>query len=363
MKTRIFCKSCGNNVSEVPSTGLCSCGGLFQIENVLTVNQPDIDTKLPGLWRYQPMIPVGFNPDISLGEGFTPLVKLDDLTYYKLDYLFPTGSFKDRGAAVLITKLLENGVSGIVEDSSGNAGAAIACYAARAGIECHVVVPGSIARNKIKQIESLGAIIHPVEGDREKSSEFADNLAEHYYYASHVYNPWFFEGTKTLAFELWEQMNFSIPDQVVVPVGNGTLVIGLYKGFSELMAMGLIVKIPAIIGIQAKVFNPLEKMINPISEIIPECIGESTIASGIAIKTPKRYREIIHAISMSSGTIISVSEEQIERALSELHNSGFYIEPTSAVVHAARSEHPALFLDKTSVFILTGNGLKTGRNN
>ena len=161
-----------------------------------------------------------------MGEGFTPLeeIELDGhRVLLKIDYLFPTGSYKDRGATVLISKVKELGIRKVVEDSSGNAGSAIAAYCAKAGIECEIYVPQATSPEKLVQIQAYGATLKRVEGSREKTAEVAMGAASKFYYASHCWNPFFLHGTKTFAFEIWEQMDGKVPDVLILPVGHGTL--------------------------------------------------------------------------------------------------------------------------------------------
>src|SRR5690606_5607327 len=146
----------------------------------------------------------------------------------KLDYLFPGASFKDRGATVLISKLKEWGIRSLVEDSSGNAGASIASYAARAGMETHLFVARSTREAKKLHIRSMGAVLHEIEGDRQAVADAAIHFAHKHYDASHVRNPLFIHGTKTFAYELWEQCAGALPAHIFFPTGNGSLLLGAF---------------------------------------------------------------------------------------------------------------------------------------
>ena len=195
-----------------------------------------------------------------MNEGFTPLEEIafdGNRTLMKIDYLFPTGSYKDRGATVLMSKMKEWGVQKVVEDSSGNAGSAIAAYCAKAGIECEIYVPQYTSSEKTVQIQAYGATLRKVQGSRERTAEVAMEAASKIPYASHCWNPFFLHGTKTFAFEVWEQMDWKAPDVLVLPIGHGTLFLGAYIGFKELKEAGMIKRIPRLVGVQSASCAPL----------------------------------------------------------------------------------------------------------
>ena len=239
-----------------------------------------------------------------MGEGFTPLEEMElegHRVFLKIDYLFPTGSYKDRGATVLISKVKEMGVRRVVEDSSGNAGCAIAAYCARGGIECEIYVPESTSKGKLTQIEAYGAVLKKVEGSRERTAEITMEAASKTYYASHCWNPFFFHGTKTFAYEVWEQMNWKNPDTLVLPIGHGTLFLGVYLGFKELKEAGLIRKIPKLVGIQSASCAPLYLAFKEGKDEVPSIEKRETIAEGIAIATPVRGKQILKSRSGDRG--------------------------------------------------------------
>ena len=267
------CSICGK---VYPISGLdykCECGGLFNLNK----------TK-------EEEIPI----TVSLGEVRTPILWRNlqgRKVHLKLDYMNPTGSFKDRGAFVMVNKLKELGIKEVVEDSSGNAGAAFAGYCAAAGIKCNIYLPESTSAGKIKQISAYKANIVKVPGTRDDTAKAILKAAETTYYASHVYNPLFFEGTKSLAYEIYEQIG--IPDYIVVPAGNGTMLLGIYKGFKE------IGQLPHIIVVQSKNCAPIFSKFK--NQPAPEM--KSTVAEGIAILEPKRIDEMIAAVKDSKGDI------------------------------------------------------------
>ena len=249
------------------------------------------------MWRYREAIPISRDENIlSLGEGFTPLEEMDfhgRRVLLKIDYLFPTGSYKDRGATVLISKAKELGIKKVVEDSSGNAGSAIAAYCARAGIACEIYVPQATSLGKLVQIQAYGAHLKRIEGSREKTAQVAMEAASETYYASHCWNPFFLHGTKTFAFEIWEQMGWKTPDVLVLPVGHGTLFLGAYIGFKELKEAGMVKRIPRLVAVQSASCAPLYQAFRRGWKETGAIKKRETVAEGIAIAEPVRGRQIL----------------------------------------------------------------------
>jgi threonine synthase len=259
---------------------------------------------------------------------------------------------------VLISKAKELGIKKGVEDSSGNAGSAIAAYCARAGIECEIYVPEATSPEKLVQIETYGARLKKVAGSRERTAEVAMEAALKTYYASHCWNPFFLHGTKTFAFEIWEQMDWKEPDTVVLPVGHGTLFLGTYIGFKELKQAGLVKKIPKLVGIQSAFCAPLYRAFKKGAEKELTIEKKETIAEGIAIAKPIRGRQILEAIRETNGEILSVTEREIAVALREMGQRGHYIEPTAAATVAGLQKYLKHIKKEVVVSTLTGVGLK-----
>jgi threonine synthase len=335
---------------------------VFDLESNAAFPRQAIQGRPPTLWRYREALPIPAEAaPITLGEGLTPLVEWPVLpgARLKLEYLFPTGSFKDRGAAVLMTHLARLGVRSVVEDSSGNAGAAVAAYAARAGIACRIFVPAATSPAKLTQIAAYGASVVPVDGNREAVAEAARVAAKQSWYASHVFSPYFFQGTKTFAFEVWEQLGFQAPDAVILPVGHGTLFLGAFLGFRELLAAKAIERLPRLIGVQAERCSPLVAAWRHQPPVPPQ----ETLAEGIRIAAPDRAPAILEACRLSGGELVSVSEAEIAATLATLCRSGWYVEPTAAAAPAAALQLAAsgqLSPHETTIVPLTGNGLKAG---
>jgi threonine synthase len=294
--------------------------------------------RLDGLWRYSAWIPVGAAPGLSMGEGQTPVLAVGaDLPgmYVKLEFLAPTGSFKDRGAVVLASAAVARGAERVVVDSSGNAGSAIAAYAARAGVPCTVFVPERTSPGKQAQIRAYGATLELVAGDRMATAERAIAEVDQTgaMYASHVYDPFFLQGTKTFAFEVWEQLG-TVPDALLVPVGNGTLLLGAWRGFRELRTAGLVARLPALIGLQSERCAPLALAYKHGSDTPADVQAQATVAEGIAIPRPPRGAQILAAVRESGGCVVSVPEAAIAPAGRELAGRGLLVEPTAALVWA-----------------------------
>jgi len=244
----------------------------------------------------------------------------------KADFEMPTGSFKDRGASAMIGAAVAGGARVVVADSSGNAGRSVAAHASAAGLGCRVYVPSGTAQEKMSAIAGHGAEVVEVPGDRAAAAEAAQREASAgAWYASHVHQPSFHHGVKTLAFELAAQLPDPRRTAVVVPAGNGTLVLGLWLGFSELAAAGRLLGVPPLVAVQAEACAPLAGR--------PP--AGKTAASGIAVAHPPRAPQVRAAVAASGGRVLTVAEEVISRACRELGGLGFEVEPTGAVAWAA----------------------------
>lgn len=382
---QLTCTICGRPAA--PSQWRCECGGPLDLPDIPAVALRDLPAATAGdrgLWRYRSSIPVDelIATKLSLGEGMTPLVdagpQLAGLAI-KVDYLFPTLSFKDRGAVVLLASAVQRGASALVADSSGNAGSAIAAYAARAGLPCTVFVPERTSPGKQRQIRAYGAAIQLIPGDRTATTEAAINavVIGGAMYASHIYDPYFLQGTKTYAFEVWEQLGVA-PEALILPVGNGTLLLGAARGFRELHAAGLIERQPALIAVQSERCAPLARAWAAGASDPAPVDAQATVAEGIAIPRPPRGAQILAAVRAGGGCIVEVSEEAIAPARTELAGRGLFVEPTAALTWAAAllaRGHPALAgitasgdgweraheLASGSVVVpLCGSGLKSG---
>lgn len=361
MKSILLCESCHTEYPSSESIWRCTCGGLLTLNFHARFPINKINKRKPTLWRYREALPIEDDHHIiSFDEGFTPLLEEElfgKKIFLKQDFLFPSGSYKDRGASVLVSKMKELGIKKVVEDSSGNAGAAIAAYCAKASIDCHIYVPEKTSPEKLMQIKQYGAYLHKINGTREEAAKVAFQQAQTTYYASHYWNPYFFHGTKTCIFEIIEQLGWKPPDILIVPVGNGTLLYGSYIGLKELQQEDIINKLPKIIGVQAENCAPLANAWKNNDTFISFKTQRQTIAEGIAIPNPVRGKDILHSIKETNGDMITVNEKEILDALTYIRRKGYYIEPTSAVALAAFKK---LHIHKKHVVVLplTGHGLK-----
>jgi threonine synthase len=363
------CDACGRTFEETASAPWrCSCG--HALDFAATPPSPGTDAVVPderpahpdrdrGLWTFASLVPV--ERRVTLGEGWTPLVDAPlSNCAFKLEYCFPTGSFKDRGAATTLSHAVALGVDRVVEDSSGNAGAAIATYAARAGVDAEIYVPADAKPGKLRAIERTGADVVRVEGSRQAVTDACIEAVDdgRGWYASHAWQPAFFAGTATFAFEVAAQRDWSVPDAVVTPLGHGTLFLGAYRGFRALHEAGWVDGVPRLYGAQAAGVAPI------VAEQHGEAsaTGDNTVADGIQITEPARRDQIRDAIDETGGGAIAIDGETTERHLDRLHRAGFYTEPTCAVAPAALErlrERGEIGPDEAVVVPLTGSGLKT----
>jgi threonine synthase len=275
----------------------------------------------------------------------------------KLEFLTPTGSFKDRGATVLLSLALQLGVTRVVEDSSGNAAAAVAAYAAAAGLACDLFVPAEASPDKLAQARAYGASVRAVPGGREAAARAAQEVAATAFYASHVWHPAFFAGTRTFAYEVWEQLGGEAPDAVVLPAGHGTLLLGCWWGFADLARWGYLTRAPRLIAVQAERCAPLAHAMAGREPPAPQ----RTVAEGIAIANPVRLRQMLRAVQETRGAVVSVPEEAITSAWRRAASAGLFVEPTAAVGLAGLSaalREGFCRPGERIVVPLTGSGLK-----
>jgi len=356
------CRQCGSSYPPVAERFKCDCGSALSLDYEGCLNRSDIKTDDFSMWRYCAAFPMERDDiKISFGEGLTPLAEVEYRNIkmqVKQDHLMPTGSFKDRGVA-MVTNFMNNlGVRKFSEDSSGNGGSSFAGYCALAGIDCRVFVPANTSLGKVVQTSLYGADLIRVEGSRQDVADRAMTGSDGYVYVGHNWHPFFIQGIKSLAYELWEQGGFRAPDNVVCVAGNGSMVAGLSLGFNELKKSGEIVTIPKLFAVQADQCNPLYR----------DFVGESvdfepkpTIAEGISIYRSTHHDEVVGAVKAGDGQILSVSDAEIAAALFYVGKKGFYVEPTSATAFAGLDkliENKLILAHERTVVIISGNGLK-----
>jgi threonine synthase len=360
---RLKCLTCQQTFSLDDPRWRCDCGGLLDIEYTPQFDFELISQCSDNMWRYRQALPISEDAEIiSLDEGSSPLTALQiggREVLVKQEHLSPTGSYKDRGASLMITKARQLGIRRVVEDSSGNAGCAVAAYCARAGIQCDIYVPASASLGKLAQIGFYGANLHRIPGTREDTAYAVMEAAQQHYYASHSWNPFFFHGTKTFAYEICEQLGWDAPDTLVLPAGNGTLLLGAWIGFNDLLQAGIIKQLPKLVAVQAVACPPLfEAFIQGRDEPVP-VDKQPSLAEGIAIAEPVRGSQMLSAVRQSGGTFLVVSEAEIRAALQMVARQGHYIEPTSAAIIAGVEQYIKQGADEdTLVTAFTGHGLK-----
>ena len=361
------CTGCGASQPPDMSVGCPECGSTFEV----VYTEADRYGAQPPNWDGPPIPSPVHDASFftSLGEGNTPCIELPALgeslglerLSAKLDFLNPTGSYKDRGTVVMMSVAREQGVDEVVEDSSGNAGASVSAYAARAGIKAHIFAPSSAPDAKVAQIRVYGAEPHLIDGPREAATEAAlAYLKEHeLVYASHNLSPYFVEGTKSFAYEVFQQLGPSLAEHVVVPVGNGSLYLGAWKGFWELKEAGHVDSIPRLHCVQAEAVMPIVAAYRG-EEWLPA--GRPTVAGGIASADPPHKDAILRVLDASGGTAVAVDDGAIlesQRRLAEME--GIYAEPTSAAAFAGLAELVRTGKIGASERVLvpvTGSGLK-----
>lgn len=358
------CTKCGKRESVATRKAKCGCGGLWKLDfTPPAFDLEQVDKKEWSMFRYRRFMALEGESweTITLGEGMTPIVPLDKNVLLKMDYFMPTLSFKDRGAAVLIAHCKAIGVDKVVQDSSGNAGNSVAAYCARAGIACEIFVPEGTSPKKIGMIRAHGAQCTVVPGSRDHCADVCRETVEKegVYYANHVYNPFFYEGTKTYLYEVYEQLG-RLPENIVIPVGNGTLFLGVMHGLDELIAAGLVDKAPQIIALQTDTCDPLlqaaEQGLDHPADIRPT----PTIAEGIAIGKPMRGGEILAYARKYGVRFVHAPEDEILPAREALAKQGIYCEHTTAANYAAYLNYCRLYGDTPDTLItMCGAGLKS----
>jgi threonine synthase len=368
------CVGCGTIYPEDVRSYLCGkCGNLLELVKDSPVSRTGLygESREPGIWRYRKALPL--EPDVepvSLSEGHTPLVAVGRMgaklglkaLHVKNEGQNPSGSFKDRGMTVAVTRAVRGGSRLLVCASTGNTAASMAAYAARAGVTAVVTVPaGKVASGKLAQVYAYGAKMIRVEGDFDAALQITLKVAGEIRELSvmNSVNPYRIEGQKTNAYELYEQLGYKVPDYVVLPVGNAGNISAIWKGFKELREWRISDSLPRMVAVQAAGAQPIvEAFEHGRDSVVP--VQPKTIASAINIGNPASWRKALAAIRDSKGMALAVTDEETIAARMDLASTeGIFVEPASAVPIAAvkklRGKIPA---NATVVCICTGNGLK-----
>ncbi|MGX6606602.1 threonine synthase [Micromonosporaceae bacterium Da 78-11] len=339
-------------------------GSPLTVEALPGITRDDVDTSVRSQWRYAAALPQPIDHPVTLGEGCTPLLpyEIDGLVLgVKPEWFNPTASFKDRGTTVMVSTLARQGVDAVLEDSSGNGGSSVAAYTAAAGIRATVLAPEGTSTAKIRQSRMHGATVEIVPGTRQDTADEAVRRSATTFYASHNWHPFFLQGTKLLAYEIWEDLGFTAPDAVVVPAGAGSLVLGCHLGFGELLAAGAITRRPRLLVAQPRHCSPLVTAFASGAARVSPGGWSRTLAEGASIAAPVRDLEVLAAVRSSGGDMAAVDEKDIAPATIELARRGLYAEPTSSIVVPAVREflrRGTLRPGETVVAVLTGSALK-----
>ena len=362
---KYICMNCEKDYAPTPLLIRCDCGSALWVKPEKSFSKSDLITDDFTMWRYAKAYPLDKESiEITFNETITPLAsaKIGHVNILvKMDSLMPTGSFKDRGAAMVVNYLNAQGIRSISEDSSGNGGSAYAGYAAKGNFDCNIFVPAGTSLGKTVQTRVYGARCFEIEGSREDVANAAMNSKATHdsYYVGHNWHPLFIEGVKSIAYEIWEQCGYKAPDNFIVPAGNGSLLAGAYLGFMELLRGGAIDKLPRLFGIQTEGIQPFVQPFN--NEEIK--IGSTdTLAEGIKIQRSSRLKEIVEFVRQSNGSFISVNESEIKEALHMMGKQGFFIEPTSAAAFAGIKkliDTDQIMEGQITFGVITGNGLKS----
>ncbi len=376
MSYQVKCFECSMIIKDEKLDACPSCGGLLNVEmdlSSLRGETPKSSLIAPlGVWRYAPFLPAEASKAVSLLEGGTPLYDCHALArelgmkrlYVKYEGANPTGSFKDRGMTVGVSKALELGCKVVGCASTGNTSAALAAYAAKAGLGCVVLLPsGKVALGKLAQAMFYGAKVISIDGNFDDALNVVRQLSrEGHLYLLNSINPFRPEGQKTVAFEIIEQLELEVPDAIVLPVGNAANIWAVYKGLSEWMEVGWISRMPRLIGVQAAGSNPIAVAFRQgRRDFIPQDHPE-TVATAIRIGNPASGRKALKAIYDTGGLATDVTDDEIIAAQKLLgKREGVGVEPASAasIAGVVKLRHQGLISKEEKVVcICTGNLLK-----
>jgi threonine synthase len=374
------CINCGSEYGVDEIVYFCrKCGDLLEIKYdtdtlAKAVCKSDWRNAPLSVWRYRDFMPIS-DPSkiVSLNEGGTGLHLCQHLArqlgirqlYVKNEGENPTGSFKDRGMTVGVTKAVELGVKSVICASTGNTSASLAAYAAKAGLRCAVLIPsGKIAYGKLSQAMIYGANVIQVRGNFDESLDIVLKLSEKHrtIYLLNSINPFRIEGQKSLGFEICDQLNQEAPDVIIVPVGNAGNISAIWKGFSEFYELGVVKTLPKMIGIQAGGSAPIAHAIMSGSDTIVPVSTPETVATAIRIGAPVSWKKAMTAIRESYGTAETVTDEEILSAQKMLARvEGLFVEPASASSIAGLIklvDNGTIDKDERIVCVTTGHGLK-----
>ena len=373
MSFELVCVECSRYHDASRYRTACDeCGNLLRVDyDTPATAEARVLSGAGGIARYLPMLPVRDQANlVTMGEGDTPVVPLTrtsqalniDAVYAKLEYMNPTGSFKDRGNAVQVSVLKETGVQRAAEIGGGNTGHSLAAYCARAGITFVAFAFEGEDNRKVQAIRQAGAEMHWVDGDRRAAAAAMDAFCSDSDTLNLTYqlNTYFIEGNKTMAYEIAEQMD-PLPDNIIMAVGNGSQLLGMWWAFKEMLQDGRVQRIPRLHAVQSEAYQPLASAFQG-QDWSPSLPGPETVAIGIKISSPPRLQELVEACRETGGESLAVSDSEIvewQRRLNSME--GLFVEPTSATVLAAAERlgaQGAITPSESVLFPLTGFGFK-----
>jgi threonine synthase len=374
------CINCGSEYGLNEIVYFCKkCGDLLEIKydhgELAEALRENKWRSVPlSVWRYRGFMPINdLSKIVSLNEGGTGLHLCQRLAkhlgirqlYVKNEGENPTGSFKDRGMTVGVTKAVELGVKSVICASTGNTSASLAAYAAKAGLQCAVLIPsGKIAYGKLSQAMIYGAKVIQVRGNFDQAFDAVLKLSEKHrsIYLLNSINPFRIEGQKSLGYEICDQLNQEAPDRIVVPVGNAGNISAIWKGFTEFHDLGVVKTLPKMMGIQAAGSAPIAQAIKNGSDTIVPVAKPETVATAIRIGAPVSWKKAMNAIRESHGTAETVTDAEILDAQKTLARvEGLFVEPASASSIAGLKklvENGEIDEDERVVCVTTGHGLK-----
>ena len=367
------CVRCGRTYEAVPNLTTCACGGILDIvydyEYIRTILTRErlARRRDNSMWRYRELLPVESDTENTpLRVGWSPLYRADALAeqlgirslYIKDDGINPTASLKDRASAMAVVKAKEAGAAVIACSSTGNAAAA--------GLATYIFVPSRAPKGKVAQLMTFGATVISVQGSYEETFELSKRAIDRWgwYNRNAAINPYLSEGKKTVALEIMEQLEWSVPDYIAISVGDGCTIAGLWKGLKDLYAIGFIDRLPRLISAQAAGCCPLNRAIETNTPWEP--MEENTLADSIAVGVPRNADKALLAIRESHGLTVNVSDEEIMDAQKLLGRTcGVFGEPAGVTGTAGVKklcERGVIGRDDTVVSVVTGNGLKDVAN-
>lgn len=368
-QARYRCPACSGNLEVV-----------YDYHKIGRQSQVIKESKKPGIFdKYLPFMPFADTKLVPpLVVGGTPLVKSGKFSlkwgidvYFKDDTRNPSASFKDRAGAVALAVAKESGVKTISCASTGNAGSSLACLAASIGMECVIFLPEKAPVAKVAQLLLFGARVFAVRGSYDDAFDLCEKVSEemNFFNRSTGLNPWTREGKKTVSFEIADDFDWKVPDYVFVPVGDGNIISGVWKGFRELFFTGLTERIPKIVAVQSKKSNAVYKTIKKYNgkDVLPkdiemEKVEATTVADSISVDRPRDGLAAVRAVRETDGFALAVSDEEILNSIKEISSStGIFPEPAGAAAYTGLKEAVEggkIQENSTVVCLVTGSGLK-----